>query len=74
MSAVPETFLLRSRSSGTMSTNTRRLRYGIRRFERWFDKHFGWYFTNGMKNGPRVEPERKPPPELHVEQPPETVR
>ncbi len=18
-------------------------------FERWFDKHFGWFFTNGMK-------------------------
>lgn len=20
------------------------------RFERWFDKHFGWFFTNGMKD------------------------
>ena len=19
------------------------------RFERWFDKRFGWFFTNGMK-------------------------
>lgn len=21
------------------------------RFECWFDKHFGWFFTNGMKGG-----------------------
>lgn len=20
------------------------------RFSRWFDQHFGWFFTNGMKN------------------------
>ena len=24
------------------------------RFARWFDAHFGWFFTNGMK-------ERRPP-------------
>jgi hypothetical protein len=22
----------------------------FRRFERWFDRCFGWFFTNGMKN------------------------
>jgi hypothetical protein len=22
---------------------------GLGRFERWFDAHFGWFFTNGMK-------------------------
>ncbi len=20
------------------------------RFENWFDRHFGWFFTNGMKD------------------------
>ncbi len=24
----------------------------IDRFERWFDRHFGWFFTNGMKGRP----------------------
>ncbi len=23
------------------------------RFERWFDKRFGWFFTNGMKGRDR---------------------
>lgn len=22
---------------------------GLRRFQRWFDSRFGWFFTNGMK-------------------------
>ena len=55
-----------------MSTNMRRLRYRVRRFERWFDRYFGWYFTNGMKHGPRVEPEKNLT-ELRVEQPAERV-
>ncbi|MBS1942020.1 MAG: hypothetical protein JST38_14200 [Bacteroidetes bacterium] len=21
------------------------------RFERWFERYLGWFFTNGMKNG-----------------------
>jgi len=23
------------------------------RFETWFDRHFGWFFTNGMKERAR---------------------
>jgi hypothetical protein len=26
------------------------------RFERWFDKRFGWFFTNGMKGRDRQNP------------------
>jgi hypothetical protein len=25
-------------------------------FERWFDKRFGWFFTNGMKGRDREHP------------------
>jgi hypothetical protein len=31
---------------------TRTLHYmldRLERFERWFDRRFGWFFTNGMK-------------------------
>lgn len=24
------------------------------RFEQWFDTHFGWFFTNGMKSPDRA--------------------
>jgi hypothetical protein len=45
-----------------MSTNIQPLKRRIRRFERWFDRRFGWFFTNGMKRGPRVEPADPAPP------------
>ncbi|MFT3884384.1 MAG: hypothetical protein QM724_02815 [Flavobacteriales bacterium] len=31
------------------------IRAGFARFERWFDRHCGWFFTNGMK-GHRCRP------------------
>jgi hypothetical protein len=24
----------------------------LERFERWFNQHYGWFFTNGMKERP----------------------
>lgn len=74
MSTAREPFCPQGRSSGPMSTNIRRVRYRLRRFERWFDRYFGWYFTNGMKHGPRVAPEKKPSTASHLEQTAEEVR
>ena len=31
-------------------------------FEHWFDRHFGWFFTNGMKH-PLIEEESNASPE-----------
>lgn len=28
----------------------KRLLHHIRRFEAWFNRRFGWFFTNGAKN------------------------
>jgi len=30
---------------------------GLGRFEQWFDAHFGWFFTNGMKSSDRASAE-----------------
>jgi hypothetical protein len=53
-----------------MPTNIRRLKRRIRRFERWFDRRFGWFFTNGMKRGPRVEPSEDANPDAIETLPP----
>lgn len=29
---------------------------GLDRFERWFDRRFGWFFTNGMKHREQRKP------------------
>jgi hypothetical protein len=34
-----------------MSSSIRQLITLIERFEQWFNAHFGWFFTNGMKVG-----------------------
>lgn len=34
------------------------LHRGLIGFEHWFDRHFGWFFTNGMKHR-RKEEDRK---------------
>lgn len=39
--------------SNTMDTLLIYLQERIARFERWFDRRFGWFFTNGMKERPR---------------------
>lgn len=56
-----------------MSTNMRRLRYRVRRFERWFDRHFGWYLTNGMKHRRLLDLVSRPPLDLPEEQRSEAV-
>ena len=32
-----------------MATLAFKLLSGFGRFQQWFDLHFGWFFTNGMK-------------------------
>ncbi len=38
-----------------MATLFHRLSERFSALERWFDKHFGWFFTNGMKEQQQVE-------------------
>ncbi len=33
-----------------MSTLLHQIMSSTDRFSRWFDAHFGWFFTNGMKS------------------------
>ena len=34
-----------------------RLLISLERFEHWFDRRFGWFFTNGMKHRSSERPE-----------------
>lgn len=49
---IGRTALLSSRRKITMGTFLYRFTAGLSRFEDWFNRRFGWFFTNGMK-GPR---------------------
>ena len=41
-----------SGQAGNMGTLIIRLADLFDRFEHWFNARFGWFFTNGMKDGP----------------------
>lgn len=36
-----------------LDTTLNRIAELFERFERWFDRRFGWFFTNGMKDRTR---------------------
>lgn len=40
-----------------------RCRARFARFERWFDRRFGWFFTNGMKAAMQERAVEEPPEE-----------
>lgn len=48
----PEPCLCMVRNTGPMQKLAINLHVIFLRFERWFDKRLGWFFTNGMKGVP----------------------